>query len=71
MMQFFQNDTKLSMGRLLSFSLFVIVTAVFCYRSFVDDGVDIPANITSLIQWGWITAIGGKAIQAAAERIKK
>lgn len=67
MVDFFKNDTKLSMGRLLTFLLFIVVTVVFCVKAFTSE--EITTNITSLIQWGWLTSLGGKALQAAAEKI--
>ncbi len=69
MKDFFKNDTKLSMGRLLSFSLFIIVTGTFVYK--VITSVDLGPNTTNLIIWGWGISVGGKALQAATERLKK
>jgi hypothetical protein len=59
---------KPSMGRILSFSLFVTVTVLWVVWKFV--GVELYPGDYDLIKWGWIAALGGKAIQAFAEAKK-
>ena len=65
---FKDDDGNISSGRILSFCLFFIVTSVWVIAKIA--GKEISNNDMTLIQWGWITAIGGKAIQKFAE-VKK
>jgi hypothetical protein len=68
MKNFFENDAKLSMGRLLTFSLFIICTLMWVIIRFTKG--ELTNNDVTLIQWGWVSAIGGKAIQTFGERKK-
>ena len=69
MKQFFKDSSgELSMGRLLSFLVFLVVTFVFVYVSMTEK--ELTNNIRDLIAIGWGTAIVGKGIQKFAE-VKK
>jgi len=70
MKTFFKDDSgNLSMGRLLAFILFFVVTGLMIY-SVISQG-ELTSNTRDLIVYGWGIAIGGKALQKAAENIKK
>jgi hypothetical protein len=62
------NESKASMGRLLSFLLFVIVSAAFLFKVFT--GQEITSAMRDILLGGWGTAIIGKGIQKFAERAK-
>jgi len=62
------SDGNLSMGRLLSMILFFICCGMWILKTALK--IEISNNDMTLIQWGWITAIGGKAIQKFAEAKK-
>lgn len=65
MKQFFCDEKgQLSMGRLLTLILFVL-----CAVMWVVNFKDLSANNMVLIQWGFITAIGGKALSKGAENL--
>jgi len=66
--ELFSDSEKVSMGRLLSFSLFILCSVVWIYIKIT--GKDLSINDMQLIQWGWITAIGGKAISKFSENKK-
>ena len=69
MKQFFKDDKdNLSMGRLLSFLVFLVVTFVFVYVAITEK--ELTNNIRDLIIAGWGTAILGKGVQKFAE-VKK
>ena len=68
MKTFFENDAKLSMGRLLSFSLFIICCVMWIIIKLTKG--ELTNNDMSLIQWGWVTAIAGKAVQTFGEKKK-
>jgi len=63
---FKDNDGNLSMGRLLSLVLFFTCTGMWIIIKFTTGVVD--ASDVTLIQWGWIAAIGGKAVQKFGEK---
>jgi len=65
MKNFFLDNGKFSMGRLLSFTLFFICCGMWILKTALK--IEISNNDMTLIQWGWLTSIGGKAIQKFAE----
>ena len=68
MKKFFYDNNKLSMGRLLSFILFFICVGMWILLKI--KGAEVTDNDMNLIKWGWIAAIGGKAVQKFAEKTK-
>ena len=66
MKQFFYDGEKLSMGRLLSFTLFFVCTGTWIIIKLTKG--EVTVNDMSLIQWGWVASIGGKAVQKIGER---
>ncbi len=67
-MKKFFTDSKgiLSMGRLLSFSLFIICVGMWVIIKTTNG--EVTNNDMELIKWGWIVAITGKAIQKFGEK---
>ena len=63
---FLDDKGNLSMGRMLSFLLFFVCTLVWIIIKVT--GKELTNNDMSLIQIGWITSIGGKALQRFAEK---
>lgn len=67
MKHFFKDKTnQFSMGRLLSFSLFIICSATWIIIKLTKG--EVTNNDMTLIQTGWMTAIAGKAIQKFGEK---
>jgi hypothetical protein len=67
MTAFLKDDTgNLSLGRLLSLLLFFVCTGVWLVIKMRGGAID--NNDMTLIQWGWITAIVGKAAQKFGEK---
>ena len=67
MKNFFKDDNgNVSMGRLLSFSLFLICTSIWIYHTI--SATALSAGDIELIKWGWISAIGSKLASKFAEK---
>lgn len=67
MKTFFQNDSNMSMGRLLCFSLFIVIIGIAILKAF--QAGDIGPNWANLIKWGLAIAIAGKGAQGVAESL--
>jgi len=67
--EFFLENSKLSMGRLLALLLFVIVSFAFLFKVITNNAITIVMR--DLILGGWSVAIIGKGLQKFAEKIKK
>jgi hypothetical protein len=66
MKQFFHDQKgQLSMGRLLSFLLFINMVIMFNYKTIMSN--DLGVNIANIIIWSFGIAIIGKGIGKFAE----
>ncbi len=57
---------KISTGRIMSLILFLTVTIFWIW--FKVTGGELALGDYDLIKWGWITALGGKALQTFGEK---
>ena len=65
MKQFFCDEKgQLSMGRLLTFCLFIVAIGMWIF----GVATELTANNTDIIQWALVTSIGGKAVQKFGEK---
>ena len=64
MKEFFSENGKLSMSRLLTFILFIVAIGMWVF----GVSTELTNNNMSIIQWSLVTSIGGKALQKFGEK---
>lgn len=70
MKQFFMENEKLSMGRLITFIAAMNALIVFTVKVFLSEG-DIGENTANACIWMLSAAILGKGVQKIGESLKK